>query len=719
MNILKILLNSTIISLLASLFLACSGGLDSSKDQEAPLLKVLDPLQTTILTRSKQSLSFTLSDNIKINVDSISVQINAKDFTSVSSFANGVLLIQPSGDFLLEEGTINVHISVKDANGNETIKDFTYSVKPDLQLSVYPQAIPQNATVPASIRFSPMLTTDTAIQFYEWDMDGDGEYEESDIVGNTHTKFYTFPGDYNVSVRVTDAHGEKLVASTLVHIENLVPIINAEVHPSNGQVPLQARYSAIATDNEGIAKYEWDFDGDGNYDYNSTTTATTYFIYEQMGKYVAKIRVTDKTGLSTTQSLPTTTIIASSLALPTVRANASQSNGSAPLENRFSANLSNTHSKRPILWEWDFDGDGTYDYKNEQSPNVNYIYEKAGKYFPKVRVTMDDNLSTTDSAEVNVLNVIKFSRNNDTIDTALSESSDFETILNASTKVSIIIENNSNELIRTLVKLNLRAAGTYSDTWDGLNGDGSKLPEGDYYAVLLYEENGKMKRKDLRDASGGKQYNPRRNDAQRDIAPFDNAPMSITFTLPKASEVTAFIGYSKRSTAEPDIRVATLFTRKAFGKGEHTVKWHSTTNEGISIFPPEGRYFIYGNWAYELSENAIYVKSGAHIISLKAEPPIYDPTSHEQDGTRRTSKISFNLTADASVELTIRDTETGLVVSHRKYENLDAGENIIVWDGKNTAGEFIAPGSFRLGLRAIDSTGHRSLTQYTMQRIYY
>jgi flagellar hook assembly protein FlgD len=86
---------------------------------------------------------------------------------------------------------------------------------------------------------------------------------------------------------------------------------------------------------------------------------------------------------------------------------------------------------------------------------------------------------------------------------------------------------------------------------------------------------------------------------------------------------------------------------------------------------------------------------------------------------RSTSNISFNLTADASVELTVVDAVTGVLMAYKKYDDLLAGLNTIEWDGRNSGGEFIAPGKFTLGVRAVDKTGFRSLTQYTLQRIYY
>ena len=238
--------------------------------------------------------------------------------------------------------------------------------------------------------------------------------------------------------------------------------------------------------------------------------------------------------------------------------------------------------------------------------------------------------------------------------------------------------------------------------------------EGDYYAVLLYKEDGLEKRLDLRDSSGGTRYNPSRNNAARSFSPFDNDPMSITYNLPVASEVTAFIGYSMSNT-----RVVTFLSRKPQAKGAHTVLWYGTNNEGVEIYPPSGKWFMFGIWAYYLADNGIYVQSGSHVLGVSSTPPIYDPTGHEANGLRTSSKISFTLTGDATVELSVTDAQTGTLATSHFYHDLSSGDNTIEWNGRNEAGEFLAPGSYRMGITAIDKQGFRSMTEYTLQRIFY
>ena len=128
---------------------------------------------------------------------------------------------------------------------------------------------------------------------------------------------------------------------------------------------------------------------------------------------------------------------------------------------------------------------------------------------------------------------------------------------------------------------------------------------------------------------------------------------------------------------------------------------------------------MFGSWAYRLPDNAIYVSSGSHVFNVTALPPIYDPTTHDEEGKRTSLKISFTLTGDATAELSVIDAQTGTRAASRTYPGLNAGANTIEWDGRNKAGEFLAPGKYQIGITALDRSGYRSLTEYTLQRINY
>jgi hypothetical protein len=217
-----------------------------------------------------------------------------------------------------------------------------------------------------------------------------------------------------------------------------------------------------------------------------------------------------------------------------------------------------------------------------------------------------------------------------------------------------------------------------------------------------------------RDSDGNLSNNPSRNNAPSSFAPLDNRPLKINFTLTKASEVVSFMGYSYSNT-----RIITFRSREPLGRGTYTDIWNGQNDEGILISPPPGKYFMYGVWAFSLADNAIYVKSGAYVSNLIATPPIYSPDSHEAEGKQATLKINFDLNKDSNIEMELYDAQRGVMVASRQYNGLSAGANIVKYDGKDNSGDYLYPGTYTLGIRAVDVNGYRSIMQYTIIRIHY
>jgi PKD repeat protein len=74
-----------------------------------------------------------------------------------------------------------------------------------------------------------------------------------------------------------------------------------------------------------------------------------------------------------------------------------------PAHIRWDALASRDDDGAVVRYEWDFDGDGDFEYDSEGATQVDFYYYEAGKYTCALRVTDDEGATDTDATFVNVL----------------------------------------------------------------------------------------------------------------------------------------------------------------------------------------------------------------------------------------------------------------------------------------------------------------------------
>ncbi len=689
-------------------------------DTLPPTITMDSPKPGEIITDPLQKLFFVIRDDENgsgVDAGSASVYFPDENRTGrlVQDTNNTDIFVYiPTDSDPLPYGNIKMVVEVTDNAGNAAAAEFSVFLREKESLSAIPVAVPPTAFAPATVRFYPKVTTDTAVTYYYWDMDGDGSFENRNLFPDSTRRSYSLPGDYRVGLKVVDTNGKTAEGYVTVHIGNAPPQVSVDLEPSNGPVPLTVKFHVTAIDNEGIAKYEWDFNGDGIWDYESNVTGEAEYAYETVGMYNAVLRVTDSRGASTVYTTPTTTVLASDSGSPSVTANASPSSGSAPLTVSFDADAVDPQGKGFKLFRWDFDGDGTWDYNSSDSPAVSHTYNGAGTFYPRVEAVTTDDRTTFDSISIESGQKVTLSVSTDTIDPSTGETATVRSTLSADAPVQLVIEDSLQNPVRILVPWSVRKAGSYEDIWDGLGEGGVELKEGPYYAVLYYKENGRIEKLDLRESTGGKRERMNRTKAPLHFAPYDNRPVRITFTIPRAAEVISFMGYTYSNT-----RIVTFRNRQPLGRGSYTDVWYSQNDEGAIVKPPAGKYFLYGAWWYTMPDNTIYVKGGVRISEISVSPPIFTPTSHEDGGVPKKVKIGFELSRSATAELVVFDASSGTVAATREYSSLSQGPNTVEYDGRDNNGVRLKPGSYTVGVRAVDERGYRSIMRFNIMRIAY
>ena len=199
--------------------------------------------------------------------------------------------------------------------------------------------------------------------------------------------------------------------------------------------------------------------------------------------------------------------------------------------------------------------------------------------------------------------------------------------------------------------------------------------------------------------------------------------MSIAFDLPVASEVFMDIGPSGKNVTE---RFRSPLTGEPMGAGKYTITWAGDTSDGTVLDMDyyrkkygSGASFIAAAAYYrQLASNVIFVKNPLRIGSPVGNPSIYSPKNGDGVFSKKL-EIKFQLNAAADVYVTVNDAQTGAEIISWMSGSFSEGDNSLYWDGRDKNGKYLAPGVYRIGIKAIDKKGRESLIRYMLQRIFY
>lgn len=319
-----------------------------------------------------------------------------------------------------------------------------------------------------------------------------------------------------------------------------------------------------------------------------------------------------------------------------------------------------------------------------------------GRYFFKVSAAaLTGSQAEPLNMNVYLLYISDIHISKDTLNPYLSENTAITYRLTSNAKLSIKIYNAQNNLVRNIITDQLRSAGQYSETWDGKDDSGNILSDGHYYFTI-------------EDSLGGTAavvYNPSGtggNDISHSISfsttTFDtlkNQPCVLTYNLPKPAKIN--IKVRAERYAGPAIRV--IKYQEDLGSGQHQTIWDGRDELGDII---SNKSYTLAIWGYTLEDNAFVITGGRPVISQVTVTPIkYDPLLNPYSLTAPgTTTISFNLSKEAYVNIGIYNANNSLVHSLLNNTLKFSGANSVVWDGKNSRGEVLPNGYYRIEIQA-------------------
>lgn len=685
-------------------------------DDSPPGLAFVDPTEGEIFysgTLPNFEVSY-FDQGVGLDLSSFQLLVDGVDVTADTTVTPALATYVATAG--LAPGTYSAQASVADLAGNFHSDAVTFGVSSETFRAIA-DCSPTSGIVPLTVSFrSRGEFGGGSIVRYRWDFEGDGRFDTSDPVARDFTRTFTTGGTREAVLEVTNNFGDRVTDTCEVRVSGTPPIVTSDATPSNGGVPLTVSFTCDATDPDGsVALYEWDFEGDGSFDFSSPTSGATSHTYTTQGTFPARCRVSDADGLTADGGTINTTVRVGPPGTPSVTALATPTAGVAPVDAELDGTATDDGSI--VLWEWDFDGNGTFDFASPTSPLTTFSYGDGGRYAAILRVTDNAGLVSSDAIEIFVDVGIELSIPDDTFDPSAGETVGVETTLSGGASVRVEIRDRAGNPLRTLFD-GARTPGTHVDTWDGLDDDGFPLSHGPYFVVLEYDVGDETRTLDLTNTSGGTRYNPPRSGFPSSFSPLEDDLLEVTFTIPAsrgASEVTAFIGLFN-----VDTRFVTLLERVPFGVGTHTIFWDGTAPSGGIADAPPGDRFLYGAFGFELSDNAIMLQSVPTLSDVSVEPNYFDPATPDfLTPDDPVAALTFTLDKVADVELTVVNLQTGIEVRRITETNVMPGTGLAMeWDGRADNGLFADKGDYRLTLQATDAAG-ASIRRFALVRVFY
>jgi gliding motility-associated-like protein len=247
---------------------------------------------------------------------------------------------------------------------------------------------PVEFTNQIALNSSPGFAVDSLL----WDF-GDGK--TSTEANPTHS--YSIPGLYTVSLKVTETHGCVNIKTKTDYINVRGPIVDFKKDKtqicSGALVSFTDLTTKVPSDNADplLNKYLWNF-GDGE----TSSEPNPSHIFIGSGKYSVSLQVTDNHGCVGTKNVIDSIVIA-----PT-SAGFSTPRDSYCTDSLNKVVFTNTAKGSIISYDWDLDGDGTFELLND-SATQSRTFPTTGVYNIKQRVKDRLGCEDTFSKQIHVV----------------------------------------------------------------------------------------------------------------------------------------------------------------------------------------------------------------------------------------------------------------------------------------------------------------------------
>jgi flagellar hook assembly protein FlgD len=269
---------------------------------------------------------------------------------------------------------------------------------------------------------------------------------------------------------------------------------------------------------------------------------------------------------------------------------------------------------------------------------------------------------------------------------------------------TIVLKNEAGAVVRNLVST-ARNAGSYTDTFNGLDDAGVLLPDGPYFYVATVTEGASTFTWDL---SNDFRYDFGDFNDNLNIQPYDpfnNKPMKFNynFVLPGRVNIamTTTPGVVDGNCANPTATFFCPVINRWEESGPHTFVWSGIDHTGAyRVTRSVGIVTVTDKWA---KNAALLYGTKPKVENVKVTPPVLGPAVGTQ-------AIEFDLTtyqsAPVDVSIALVNLSTISTLRTLTATGQTPGHVTVPWDGRADNGMYVAPGYYRVLVTVTDARGN-------------
>ncbi len=283
-----------------------------------------------------------------------------------------------------DDGTFDVAVRVTDQGGKTDVDTATVTVAnvtPRIDAVNTNAPLDEGDTLTVDVRsFDPGDDTIT----YDFDWDGDGQYDEFAVPEGLVEHRYVDDGQYTARVRVSDDDNASATLDFEVAVANVAPAVRDVIYVSPSLEGTELMIRVIAVDPGGDAiTYEYDMDGDGAYEFSGEDLDVIPYSFPDDGLVTFRVRVADRQGAETVGDYDISILNAN----PEIEGitNDGPVLEGAPVTLDVVASDAGA-DELTFSFDWDDDGVFIDDIVDQEDPFAEHVYTQQGEFTVGVRV---------------------------------------------------------------------------------------------------------------------------------------------------------------------------------------------------------------------------------------------------------------------------------------------------------------------------------------------